>query len=135
MANLIYPLAKQALLSQSPALDLDSNTIKAALVTGAYTYSASHQYYSSVSAAVIGVPATLTNKTVTEGVFDADDVTFSSVTGNQVTRILLYQDTGTASTSPLIALFDTAAAGLPITPNGGNITIAWSNDAARIFRI
>jgi hypothetical protein len=135
MANLIYPLAKQALLSQSPALDLDSNTIKAALVTGAYTYSASHQYYSSVSAAVIGVPATLTNKTVTEGVFDADDVTFSSVTGNQVTKILLYQDTGTASTSPLIALFDTAAAGLPITPNGGNITIAWSNDAARIFRI
>jgi hypothetical protein len=88
-----------------------------------------------VSAAVIGTPATLTNKTVTEGVFDADDVTFSSVTGNQVTRILLYQDTGTASTSPLIALFDTAAAGLPITPNGGNITIAWSNDAARIFRI
>jgi hypothetical protein len=135
MANLIYPLAKQALLSQSPALDLDSNTIKAALVTGAYTYSASHQYYSSVSAAVIGVPATLTNKTVTEGVFDADDVTFSSVTGNQVTKILLYQDTNIASTSPLIALFDTAAAGLPITPNGGNITIAWSNDAARIFRI
>jgi hypothetical protein len=135
MPNLIYPLAKQSLLSQSPALDLDSNTIKAALVTGAYTYSASHQYYSSVSAAVIGTPATLTNKTVTEGVFDADDVTFSSVTGNQVTRILLYQDTGTASTSPLIALFDTAAAGLPITPNGGNITIAWSNDAARIFRI
>ena len=135
MANLIYPLAKQALLSQTPALDLDSNTIKVALVTGAYTYSASHQYYSSVSAAVIGTPATLTNKTVTEGVFDADDVTFSSVTGNQVTKILLYQDTGTASTSPLIALFDTAAAGLPITPNGGNITIAWSNDAARIFRI
>jgi len=135
MANLIYPLAKQALLSQSPALDLDSNTIKAALVTGAYTYSTSHQYYSAVSAAVIGTPATLTNKTVTEGVFDADDVTFNSVTGNQVTKILLYQDTGTASTSPLIALFDTAAAGLPITPNGGNITIAWSNDAARIFRI
>lgn len=135
MANLIYPLAKQALLSQSPSIDLDTNTIKAALVTGSYTYSTSHQYYSSVSSAVVGTPQALTNKTVTEGVFDADDVTFTAVTGNQVTKVLLYQDTGTASNSPLIALYDSAVAGLPITPNGGNITIAWSNDAAKIFRI
>ena len=135
MANLIYPLAKQSLLSQNPSIDFDTDTIKAALVTGAYTYSASHQYYSSVSASVVGVPATLTNKTVTEGVFDADDATFTSVTGNQVTKILIFKDTNTASNSPLIALFDSAAAGLPITPNGGNITIAWSNDAPRIFRI
>lgn len=135
MANLIYPLAKQSLLSQTPSIDFDTDTIKVALVTGAYTYSASHQYYSSVSASVVGTPATLTNKTVTEGVFDADDATFTSVTGNQVTKILVFKDTGTASNSPLIALFDSAAAGLPITPNGGNITIAWSNDASRIFRI
>jgi len=78
---------------------------------------------------------TLTNKTVTNGVFDADDVTFSSVTGSAVSQIVIYKDTGTASNSPLIAYFDSPTSGLPITPNGGNITIAWSNDSSKIFKL
>ena len=135
MANAIYPLAKQALLSQVPTLDLDSETIKVALVASGYTYSTSHQYYSSVSSSAVAT-ATLANKTVTNGVFDADDVTFSSVTGSAITQIVIYRDaSGVASNSPLIAYFDSPTSGLPITPNGGNITIAWSNDSSKIFKL
>ena len=33
--------------------------------------------------------------------------------------IVIYKDTGTEATSPLLAMIDTAT-GLPITPNGGD---------------
>lgn len=137
MANYIYPSAKQSFLGQSPTLDLDSETIKVALVSAGYTNSTSHQYYSSVSSSVVGTPATLANKSITNGVFDADDVTFTSVTStSQVTQIVIYRDaSGVASNSPLIAYFDSPTSGLPITPNGGNITIAWSNDSSKIFKL
>lgn len=133
MANVIYPKAKESFLSQNPSIDLDTDTIKAALIdTGTYTYSASHQYWSSASSAAVGTPATLSNKTITNGVFDADDVTYSAVTGNTVEAIIIYKDTGSAATSPLIAYFDSGT-GLPITPNGGNITLTFN--ASGIFAL
>ena len=132
MASALYPLAKQSLLSQNPSIDLDTDTIKVALVdTGTYTYSAAHQYYSSVSG-VVGTPATLASKTVTSGVFDAADVTFTAVTGASVEALIVYKDTGSAATSPLIAYIDSAT-GLPVTPNGGDITITWN--ASGIFAL
>ena len=135
MANVLYPKFKEALLSQSPSVDLDTDTIKAALVdTGTYTYSASHQYYSSVSSAVVGTPVTLGTKTVTNGVFDAADSTFSSVSGSTVEAIVLYKDTGSAATSPLIAYIDSAT-NLPVTPNGGDIDITWDSGANKIFAL
>lgn len=134
MANALYPKAKESFISQNPALDLDTDTIKVALVdTGTYTYSASHQYYSSVSSAVVGTPVTLGSKTVTNGVFDAADSTFTAVTGNSVEAIVIYKDTGTAGTSPLIAYFDTGVTGLPVTPNGGDISVTWN--ASGIFTL
>ena len=133
MASVIYPKAKESFLSQNPSIDMDTDTIKAALVdTGTYTYSAAHQYYSSVSG-VVGTPATLASKTVTNGTFDAADVTYSAVTGASVEAIIIYKDTGSAATSPLIAYIDSASSGLPVTPNGGDITVAWN--ASGIFSL
>jgi hypothetical protein len=40
--------------------------------------------------------------------------------------LIIYRHTGTEATSHLIAFFDTGVTGLPVTPNGGNITVAWS---------
>jgi hypothetical protein len=45
-----------------------------------------------------------------------------------------YKDTGTESTSLLIFYIDTAT-GLPCTPNGGNITVAWDSGANKIFKL
>lgn len=136
MTNAIYPLAKQSFLTQSPSIDIDTDTIKCALVdTGTYTYSASHQYLSSVSSAIVGTPVTLASITCTNGVLDAGDVTFSSITGSSAEALVIYKDTGSAATSPLICYIDTVSSGLPVIPNGGNITVTWDNGANKIFAL
>ena len=47
---------------------------------------------------------------------------------------MIYVDTGTEATSPLIAYIDTAT-GLPITPNGGDIIVTWDNGTNKIFKV
>lgn len=133
MANAIYPLYKQELLQGSANTSL-TGTLKVALVdTGTYTYNASHQFYSSVSSAVIGTPQTLASKTYTNGTLDADDSTFSLVSGNTVEALVFYIDTGNPATSRLVAYIDTSVTGLPVTPNGGDIILQWN--ASGIFTI
>lgn len=133
MANALYPKAKEAFLNGS--INMVSNTITIALVdTGVYTYSSSHQYRNEVSNSAVISSATLSNKTITNGVFDADDATFSSVTGANCEALLIFQDTGIQSTSRLIAYIDSAT-GLPILPNGGDISVAFSSGSSRIFAL
>jgi hypothetical protein len=55
------------------------------------------------------------------------------VSGVSVEALIIYKDTGTASTSPLIYFVDVAASGLPVTPNGGNITVQFN--ASGIFAL
>lgn len=118
MANQLYPLAKEAFIGGDLALDTDN--IKSML--SRQTYNAGHQFLSDVSAAV-ATSSNLATKTITLGTFDSADIVHSSVpSGAQVDYIILYQDTGTASTSRLIAHIDTAT-GLPVTPDGTNITV------------
>lgn len=133
MANAIYPLYKQALLDASANVDLNDLTVKVALVdTGTYTYNAAHEFLSSLTGTV-GTAQTIANTTVTNGLFDGDNVTFTAVTGNSVEALVIYIDTGTAGTSRLVAFIDTGVTGLPVTPNGGDITITWN--ASGIFQL
>ena len=132
MANALYPKAKEAFLDA--LIDLPSDTIKIALIdTGTYTYNSTDQYWSSASSAIVGSAVTLTSKTITNGVFDAADVTFSSVSGASVEALIIYKDTGSAATSPLILYIDVAASGLPVTPNGNNIDVQFN--ASGIFAL
>ena len=104
--------------------------------TGNYTYSTAHDFLDDVgSSAKIGTAGTLGSKTVTSGVFDAADITYSSVTGATVEAIIIYKDTGNAATSNLIAYIDTASSGLPVTPNGGDITVTWDSGGNKIFAL
>lgn len=123
MANAIYPLYKQAILSGGSNTDLSAGTVKLALVdTGTYTYSAAHQFLSSLSG-VVGTAVTLGSKTVTNGTFDFADPTWTAVSGASVEALVAYIDTGVAGTSRLVAYIDTGQTGLPVTPNGGDITL------------
>lgn len=133
MANALYPKWKEQLLQFTANNNLSSGTVKAALVSAGYTYSSSDQFYSSISASVVGTPQTIGSKTFTNGVFDGADVTYTAVTGSQVTKIVIYIDTGTAATSPLVAYLDTGVTNLPVTPNGGDLAIAWN--ASGIFAL
>lgn len=131
MANAIYPLYKQSLLAGDANSDLDNNTtddgVYAALVdTGTYTYSAAHQFYSSLSG-IVGTPQRITSPTVTSGVLDGADVTFTAVSGATCEAIVLYRrNAGADTTWRLVAFIDTGVTGLPVTPNGGDIGITWN---------
>ncbi len=169
--------------------------------------SASGDNWDDFDACLVGSKVNLASPTVTSGVADAADVTFTSVSGATVEAVLLFRDTGTTTTSRMVALIDgrqivTVAAapsgtyttvaverlrgaipnatvlafsngqsvtlnavanagdrtitvsstsvaltagsradapitssGLPVTPNGGNITIAFDSGVNRIFAL
>jgi len=114
------------------------STIKAVLVdTASYTVNTATDANLSDIASGMRV-ATSSALTLIDaasgGILDANDVTFSSVTGNQSEAVVLYKDTGTATTSTLILYVDTAT-GLPVTPNGGNVTITWDNGTNKIGKL
>lgn len=134
MANALYQKWKEQLLQFTANNNLSAGTVKVALVdTGVYTYNANDQFWTAVSSASIGTPQTIGTKTFTNGVFDGADVTFTTVVGNSVEALVLWIDTGTPATSPLVAYIDTSVTGLPVTPNGGDITITWN--ASGIFAL
>jgi hypothetical protein len=130
VANTVYPKFKEALLKgTTPDMSSAGTDVRAILVDLAdYTYSAAHDALDDVPAgARVDVTAALVNKTVSAtGVFDADDIAFVAAAGDVAEAIILYVDTGTESTSLLFAFLDTGVTGLPITPNGGDITITWN---------
>jgi hypothetical protein len=139
MANALYPKWKEQLLQFTANNNLSAGTVKVALVdTGVYTYATSDQFYDAgtgtdVQSATVGTPQTIGSKTFTNGVFDGANVTFSTVTGSTVEALVIYVDTGTPTTSPLVAYIDTSVTGLPVTPNGGDISVTWN--ASGIFAL
>lgn len=138
MANTLFDKGRERFATGALNWGDAGTTIKCALIdTGVYTMNAAHEFYSTISGisgAVIAGPVTLTGKTATNGSCDADDVTFTAVTGTTAEALVIYKDTGSDATSPLIAYLDTGT-GLPITPNGGNIIVTWDNGTNKIFRV
>ena len=135
MANALFDKARQRFLEGQ--FNWNTATIKAVLVApGPHTPNLSaHEFLSDVgSGSRISTSGAFTGKATTGGAADANDVTFTSVTGASIEAIILYKDTGTDSTSPLIAFIDTAT-GLPITPNGGDIIVTWDNGPNKIFKL
>jgi len=140
MANVLYSAGKEAFLSAEINMSSAANNIAIVLVdTDDYSFSDSHTVLNDITGASRIATATLSSKTVTSGVFDAADATFSNVTGDQAEALIIYHDvqvggTTDANNSTLIAYIDTAT-GLPITPSGGDITVAFSDGANKIFAL
>ena len=136
MANALYDTGRSAFLTAG--VNWSSDNIKAVLVktTSGYTVNlASDQFLSTiVSGNRIATSGNFASKTTTAGVADAADVTFTAVSGSAAGAVVIYKDTGTDTTSQLIAYIDTAT-GLPVTPNGGDITVSWDNGANKIFKL
>ena len=117
MATQFYNSFKQKGYDSSTKIDLAGDTIKCALVTSTYTPNIdTHDFFDDITNEVTGTGytaggATLATKTWTlntsldKMVFDADDASWpaSTITARYA---VLYKSTGTASTSPLIMIFD-----------------------------
>jgi len=67
----------------------------------------------------------LANKVVVAGALDADDVVFTGVAGDPFEYVIIVANTGVEANDAIIAVFDTAT-GLPLTPNGNDINLAWN---------
>jgi hypothetical protein len=137
MANAIYPKYKEAALSGSANTALTGSGTTGLFValvdTGTYTYSAAHEFYSSLSG-VVGTDQEITTVTLTNGVVDGDNVTFPAVTGNSAEALVIYRKNAGANTTwRLVAYIDTSVTGLPVTPNSGDISITWN--ASGIFSL
>lgn len=134
MANGLYSAGREGYLAGN--LDFDANDVRVILTDAAdYTRDLSaHDRLDDVAAAGrVAVSSALGTKTTTAGTADAADVTWTAVTGDVSEQVIGYYHTGTESTSYLIWNMDTFASGMPVTPNGGNITIAWN--ASGIFTL
>lgn len=132
MVNALYDKARESFLMGD--LDWETQNFKVCGVDATYTPNiATHQYHSSLTG-IVCTSSNLASKSWTGGVADAANVTFPTVTGATIVRWIVYQDSGSSSTSRLVAMYDTAS-GLPTIPDGTNITVTWDNGASRMFRI
>lgn len=136
MANGHY--SKYFDLVQQGSINLLTDTIKATLIdTTVYTVNlATHDYFNDIPGSARIATTTLSlGKGLSGGAFDADDISFPGVTGPAAGAFVLWKDTGTESTSPLISYTDTAT-GLPTSALSANtVNIAWDGGTNKIFRL
>lgn len=122
MANQLYPKAKEAFIGGDLALDTD-NIVAVLVDTAVYSFDPSHEFLSEIpSGDRIATSVNLGGKTITDGTFDSNDIVFPSVSGDPSEALVLVQDSGSDTTSRLIAFIDQAT-GLPVTPDGTNINV------------
>lgn len=135
MANQLYNPGRSHFLQGN--IHWLTDDIQAILVdTADYTFALGHAWLSDVPAlARVATSPPLTGKTAGGGIADANDVTFSSVSGDPAEAIIIYRVGSLETNSHLIAYIDTVTSGLPVTPNGGDIYVVWDDGANKIFKL
>jgi hypothetical protein len=128
MASQLYPQGAAHLLGKSTKVDLVADNVKVLFYSS--TFSSAHEFVSDLTgASIIARSGNLAGKTTTNGTFDANDITVTAVSGSAFTHVILYKDTGTDSSSPLVAIFDVSS----FTPSGGDINVVFN--ASGLFAI
>lgn len=135
MANALYDTGRSAFALGD--IDWVADNIKAVLVdTNDYAVDlATHDFLADIpSGARVATSGNLSGKTVTAGACYAAPFTFAAVTGDQAEALVIYKDSGVEGTSQLIAYVDSVS-GLPVTPNGTDVTVTPDTGANKIFRV
>lgn len=81
--------------------------------------------------------STITGKAIVAGAADSDDWTWTAVPadgGDDSDLVVVYKETGVEATSKLL-LAITIATGLPVIPNGGDISLIVNNNVHKLFRL
>lgn len=135
MANALFDSGREGFLDGS--IDWDTDNIILDLIDEAddvIDLALDVDRADRATAARVATTGNLGSKTVTAGTADAADPTFSSVSGDVSESLDIAQNTGTLANDRLIGNIDTAT-GLPVTPNGGDITVTFDNGSNRIFTL
>ena len=100
---------------------------------------AAHRFLTAIPVgARVAISPALIGKSNVNGVLDASDVTVVGVSGSTVEAIVVFKDTGTEATSPLIGVWDSTApgeSGLPLIPNGGDVVISFSDGPDKVINL
>lgn len=133
MANTPFNIGRRLFVTQG--IHWVNDTIKAVLVdTTVYTFDPAHEYLSQIPAGARIITATLANKSVsTVGGCLADPLSLAGVTGSQAGAVILYKQGAADASSPLVIYLNDLP-GLPFTPTGGAVLVAFNNTATGIFR-
>lgn len=135
MANGLYDFGRESFLGGD--LDWDTDDTRCILVDeddDAPDLATDQDLADRLAGAREEVSGAMTTKTIAGGVADADNVTFSSAAGDPCESIDCYYHTGTESTSTMIFNIDSAS-GLPVTLNGGDVTVQWDDGSNKIFKL
>jgi hypothetical protein len=133
MANALYDPGREGFLDGS--IDWDTDDIRVLCCTSAQAFSAAHKFVSDITAGNIVVRSSaIAGKTVTGGVANHSTLTLTAVTGSAIARLIYYKFNASDAAARLICYIDTAT-GLPVTPNGGDITITPDTGANKLFKL
>jgi hypothetical protein len=111
-------------------VDFNADDIDASLLdqTDSGTITSASVDYDEVDTPTVVATAETTISSITNGVVSISAVTFTAVTGDAADYLVIWKNSGTPATSPLIITWDSATTGLPVTPNGGDITATWGSN-------
>jgi hypothetical protein len=135
MSNALYDAGRDGFLTG--AIDWDTNTFRFNFIDEAddtIDLAVDDNLDDRAGAAIVATSGDMTTSAPGAGIADANDQTITAVTGDQFESLDIYKQTGTASTSRLVCNIDTAT-GLPMTPNGGDISVTWDNGTNKIFKL
>ncbi len=133
MASTITAYDKLWRLLATGGVDLDTDTLKLALVTSSYTPSTAHDEWADVSANEVSTGSgyatggeTLANPVATNDNIDYDDVTWTALTKTFRYAVCYKSGSGGGLTNPLLfyILLDSTPA--DIVSSGSNYTVQWN---------
>lgn len=141
MANAIYPDMLERFLDPNAAgnggvgVDFNTNTITNSLHASTYTYDDTDEDFADLTGQIDSQRETIGSPTVTAGVFDGANTTFTTVAGGStIDSYVISKSTGTPANDQLIAYFDTDSGGaIALATNGGDVTVAYN--ASGIFEL
>lgn len=143
VTGLLYGIPVKNQYDGTAVNDWDTDTQKAALLTGYSVNQDTHDFFDDVSAAEItgtgytAGGATLASKTATYDTatdqirLDAADTSWATSTLS-ATDCVVYKSTGTASTSPLLAAIDFGAT---VTTTAGTFAVTWDSLGIAIWDV
>lgn len=127
MANVVYPKAKAAMLSGG--VNVMSSTVRIQMFDEDVEYDATDEFLDDVVGTAVGSAVEITSKDVASGRFTGSIGSFTPPNGFTVIALIVFVDTGVASTSRLLAWLDTKGDTTPISipTTGGTMLLHWTD--------
>lgn len=125
MANEVYPKAKEGMLTGD--VDVMGETVRLQMFDDDVVYDETDEFLSNVTGTAVGAAVEITNKDVANGQFTGDTSAFTPPNGHTVIALIVFIDTGLASSSRVLAFLDTKDDTTPISipTTGGSMLLHW----------